>query len=162
MLNRCQRSACTSGVKAGWFHDTSTAAEQVRCAAVQMYAQTAEGQVDAMAANEVATHVSLQQIQDCPHLYKLLGGFEVLDSDSDGGREQASLVSLSMQCARCMAADAAATHSLQQRTGCLHTHKMLGGFLRQKLQAAQNHASHDNTEPVWQCSQVATSRCYNA
>ena len=55
-----------------------------------MYAQTAEGRVDAMTANEVATHVSLQQKQDCPYLYKLLGGFEVLESDADGGREQAS------------------------------------------------------------------------
>ena len=54
-----------------------------------MYAQTAEGQVDAMAANEVATHVNLQQKQDSPHLCKLLGGFEVQD-DAGSGREQAS------------------------------------------------------------------------
>ena len=54
--------------------------------AVQMYPKSS-GQVDAMAANEVATHINLQLKQDSPYLCKLLGGFEVKDSD---GREQAS------------------------------------------------------------------------
>ena len=53
---------------------------------VQMYPKSS-GQVDAMAANEVATHINLQLKQDSPYLCKLLGGFEVKDSD---GREQAS------------------------------------------------------------------------
>ena len=55
-----------------------------------MYPQSSEGQTDVLAANEVATHVTLQQRQDSPHLYHLLGGFEVQDEESSPGREQVS------------------------------------------------------------------------
>jgi hypothetical protein len=55
-----------------------------------MYPQSSDNQSDVLAANEVATHVTLQQRQDSPHLYHLLGGFEVLNEDSGPGKEQVS------------------------------------------------------------------------
>lgn len=61
------------------------------CHAVQMYPQSSESQSDVLAANEVATHVTLQQRQDSPFMYHLLGGFEVQDPNSSPpGREQVS------------------------------------------------------------------------
>lgn len=56
-----------------------------------MYPHSSEDQTDVLAANEVATHVTLQQRQDSPYLYHLLGGFEVSDSDATPGREQVSI-----------------------------------------------------------------------
>ena len=55
-----------------------------------MYPQSADSETDVMAANEVATHVTLQQRQDSQYLYHLLGGFEVQDPESGPGREQVS------------------------------------------------------------------------
>lgn len=55
---------------------------------LKMYPQSSDNQSDVLAANEVATHVTLQQRQDSPHLYHLLGGFEVLNEDSGPGKEQ--------------------------------------------------------------------------
>lgn len=69
------------------------AALQLWHVAVQMYPQSSS-QVDAMAANEVATHINLQLKQDSSHLCYLLGGFEVQDPDS--GREQASFCPVSL------------------------------------------------------------------
>lgn len=60
---------------------------QVCCHAVQMYSQGVGNETDVLAANEVATHATLQQRQDSQYLYHLLGGFEVQDPDS--GKEQA-------------------------------------------------------------------------
>ena len=61
-----------------------------------MYPQSSDNQSDVLAANEVATHVTLQQRQDSPHLYHLLGGFEVLNEDSGPGKEQVSWSSKQM------------------------------------------------------------------
>lgn len=56
---------------------------------LKMYPQSSESQSDVLAANEVATHVMLQQRQDSPFMYHLLGGFEVQDPNSSPpGREQ--------------------------------------------------------------------------
>lgn len=55
-----------------------------------MYPISPQGQTDTLAANEVATHVTLQQRQDSPYMYHLLGGFEVTDPDTSPGREQVS------------------------------------------------------------------------
>lgn len=56
--------------------------------AVQMYPHSSQDQTDILAANEVGTHIALQQRQDSPHIYHLLGGFEVQDPDASPGREQ--------------------------------------------------------------------------
>ena len=55
-----------------------------------MYPQSTDSETDVMAANEVATHVTLQQRQDSQYLYHLLGGFEVQDPETGPGREQVS------------------------------------------------------------------------
>lgn len=62
---------------------------------MQTYTQSSEGQADVLAANEVATHVMLQQRQDSPHVYHLLGGFEVQDEDPSLGKEQVATTGLS-------------------------------------------------------------------
>lgn len=62
-----------------------------------MYPISAQGQTDTLAANEVATHVTLQQRQDSPYLYHLLGGFEVIDPDASPGREQVKPIYLDIR-----------------------------------------------------------------
>ena len=69
-----------------------------------MYPHNAEGQTDVLAANEVATHVTLQQRQDSPFLYHLLGGFEVQDPDANPGREQVRAVLALTRDHHCMCA----------------------------------------------------------
>lgn len=59
-----------------------------------MYPISSQEQTDTLAANEVATHVTLQQRQDSPYMYHLLGGFEVKDPDASPGREQVKLTSV--------------------------------------------------------------------
>ena len=68
-------------------HQTTPMVKLCR-SAVQMYPPSSQGQTDILAANEVATHVALQQRQDSPYIYYLLGGFEVQDPDASPGREQ--------------------------------------------------------------------------
>lgn len=67
------------------------------CSAVQMYPHSSQDQTDILAANEVATHVTLQQRQDSPYLYHLLGGFEVQDPDASPGREQVKAMSVDVR-----------------------------------------------------------------
>ncbi|KAL3150735.1 hypothetical protein ABBQ32_000517 [Trebouxia sp. C0010 RCD-2024] len=55
---------------------------------LKMYPHSSQDQTDILAANEVGTHIALQQRQDSPHIYHLLGGFEVQDPDASPGREQ--------------------------------------------------------------------------
>ena len=56
-----------------------------------MYPKSTGNETDVLAANEVATHVALQQRQDSQYMYHLVGGFEVQDPDTGPGREQVIL-----------------------------------------------------------------------